>query len=172
MKTDVLIIGGGPAEFQKHKMDREEFFHFYLPQVNPDLTRRMENIEYVAQVHVIPNYSFQVRGFCGKGFICLGDAHRFIDPIFSFGISAALREAEFAIPHIMSYLRGERRDEANPFDAFRVIIPSARRCGRLILPSKARRNGLNAVRRRNRPRRQRTLLTLAGSWSTQSRFNQ
>ncbi len=106
------------AEFQKHKMDREEFFRFYLPQVNPDLTRRMENIEYVSKVHVIPNYSFQVRGFCGKGFICLGDAHRFIDPIFSFGISAALREAEFAIPHIMSYLRGERRDEANPFDAF------------------------------------------------------
>ena len=106
------------AEFQKHKMDREEFFRSYLPQINPDLTRRTENIEYLSKVHVIPNYSFQVRGFCGKGYICLGDAHRFIDPIFSFGISAALREAEFAIPHIMSYLRGERRGEANPFDAF------------------------------------------------------
>lgn len=106
------------AEFQKHKMDREEFFRHYMPQINPDLARRTENIEYTSKVHVIPNYSFQVRGFCGKGYICLGDAHRFIDPIFSFGISAAMREAEFAVPYIMSYLRGERRDEENPFDEF------------------------------------------------------
>jgi FADH2-dependent halogenase len=106
------------AEFQKHKQDREEFFRSYLPQINPELARRTENIEYLEKVHVIPNYSFQVRGFCGKGFICLGDAHRFIDPIFSFGLSAAVREAEFAVPHIVSYLKGERRDEANPFDAF------------------------------------------------------
>jgi 1H-pyrrole-2-carbonyl-[peptidyl-carrier protein] brominase len=106
------------AEFQKHKQDREEFFRNYLPQINPEIARRTENIEFVEKVHVIPNYSFQVRGFCGKGFICLGDAHRFIDPIFSFGLSAAVREAEFAVPHIVSYLKGERRDEANPFDAF------------------------------------------------------
>ncbi|HEY3661757.1 MAG TPA: NAD(P)/FAD-dependent oxidoreductase [Chthoniobacterales bacterium] len=105
------------AEFQKHNMGRDEFFRFYLPQINPELVRRTENIEYLGKVHVIPNYSFQVRSFCGKGYICLGDAHRFIDPIFSFGISAAMREAEFAIPHIVSYLRGERRDEANPFEA-------------------------------------------------------
>ena len=106
------------AEFQKHKQDREEFFRSYLPQINPEIVRRTENIEFVEKVHVIPNYSFQVRGFCGKGFICLGDAHRFIDPIFSFGLSAAVREAEFAVPHIVSYLKGARRDEANPFDAF------------------------------------------------------
>jgi FADH2-dependent halogenase len=106
------------AEFQKHQMDREEFFRHYLPLINPDLTRRTAEIEYVSKVHVIPNYSFQVRGYCGKGFICLGDAHRFIDPIFSFGLSAAMREAEFAVPHIISYLRGERRDAENPFDKF------------------------------------------------------
>lgn len=105
------------AEFLKHKQDREEFFRSYLPQINPEIARRTQNIEHVEKVHVIPNYSFQVRGFCGKGFICIGDAHRFIDPIFSFGLSATIREAEFAVPHILAYLNGERRGEANPFDA-------------------------------------------------------
>jgi 1H-pyrrole-2-carbonyl-[peptidyl-carrier protein] brominase len=105
------------AEFLKRNQDREEFFRAYLPQVNPEIARRTQEIEYVEAVHVIPNYSFQVRGFCGKGFICIGDAHRFIDPIFSFGLSATIREAEFAVPHVVSYLRGERRDEANPFDS-------------------------------------------------------
>jgi flavin-dependent dehydrogenase len=69
----------------------------------------------VEKVHVIPNYSYQVRRFCGKGFICIGDAHRFIDPIFSFGISATLRGAEFAVSHVLAYLGGKDRDLANPF---------------------------------------------------------
>jgi len=106
------------AEFQKRNQDREEFFRNYLSEIHPDLTRRTENLEYLEKVHVIPNYSFQVRNFCGKGYVCLGDAHRFIDPIFSFGISAAVREAEFAVPYIVSYLKGERRDAANPFEEF------------------------------------------------------
>jgi len=110
------------AEFVSHKQTPDEFFRAYLPKINPELARRIEDIEFVEKVHVIPNYSYQVRGFCGKGFICIGDAHRFIDPIFSFGLSATLREAEFAIPHVISYLKGERRDEANPFDAHQRFI--------------------------------------------------
>ncbi len=110
------------AEFLAHKQSPEEFFRSYLPTINPEVARRIANIEFVEKVHVIPNYSFQVRGFCGKGYICIGDAHRFIDPIFSFGLSATIREAEFAVPHVVSYLKGERRDEANPFDAHQRFV--------------------------------------------------
>jgi hypothetical protein len=59
-----------------------------------------------------------VRGFCGKAFICIGDAHRFVDPIFSFGLSTTLREAEFAVPHVVAYLNGQTGDAANPFDDY------------------------------------------------------
>jgi 1H-pyrrole-2-carbonyl-[peptidyl-carrier protein] brominase len=70
---------------------------------------------------VIPNYSYQVKGFCGKGFICLGDAHRFIDPIFSFRVTAAMREAQFAAPVIKAYLEGKGRDLANPFADYQLF---------------------------------------------------
>ncbi|MBA3831089.1 MAG: tryptophan 7-halogenase [Chthoniobacterales bacterium] len=103
------------AKFVEAKQTPEEFFLEYLPQINPDLARRVTGYKLVDNVRVIPNYSYQVRRFCGKGFICIGDAHRFIDPIFSFGLSATMREAEFAIPHILSYLKGERREDENPF---------------------------------------------------------
>ena len=103
------------AKFVESKQTPQEFFLDYLPQINPDLARRIADYELVDKVHVIPNYSYQVRRFCGKGYICVGDAHRFIDPIFSFGLSATMREAEFAIPHVISYLKGERRDHDNPF---------------------------------------------------------
>ena len=103
------------ATFQDSGQTPEEFFRSYLPEINPDLERRIVDIKLVENVHVIPNYSYQVRRFCGKGFICIGDAHRFIDPIFSFGLSATMREAEFAAPHVRAYLEGKGREQANPF---------------------------------------------------------
>jgi flavin-dependent dehydrogenase len=110
------------AEFSAHKQTPDEFFRHYLHEINPELTRRTQDIQYVEKVHVIPNYSFQVRGFCGKNFICIGDAHRFIDPIFSFGLSATLREAEFAVPHVVDFLRGKGRDKDNPFEEYQRFI--------------------------------------------------
>lgn len=103
------------AAFQESGQTTEEFFHSYLPDINPGLKRRSLDIKLIEKVHVIPNYSYQIRRFCGKGFICIGDAHRFIDPIFSFGLSATMREAEFAVPHVLAYLGGKGRDLANPF---------------------------------------------------------
>lgn len=103
------------AAFQESGQTTEEFFRSYLPEINPDLKRRSLDIKLIEKVHVIPNYSYQVRRFCGQGFICIGDAHRFIDPIFSFGLSATMREAEFAVPQVLQYLGGKGRDLANPF---------------------------------------------------------
>lgn len=114
---DVVSLGlvVPTATFQESMQTQEEFFRSALPAINPDLACRISDIKLIEKVHVIPNYSYQVRRFCGKGYICIGDAHRFIDPIFSFGISATLREAEFAVPHVLAYLEGKGRDLANPF---------------------------------------------------------
>jgi flavin-dependent dehydrogenase len=88
---------------------KEAFLRRELHELHPELARRLPRIEFVEDMHVIPNYSFQVRGFAGKGFICVGDSHRFIDPIFSFGIDAALHEAGFATETTMRHLAGEGR---------------------------------------------------------------
>ena len=65
-------------------------------------------------VHVIPNYSYQVNGF-SEGFICIGDAHRFIDPIFSFGLTVTMREGQFVAPIIRADPEGANLDKPNPF---------------------------------------------------------
>ena len=103
------------ATFQESGQTPHQFFLSRLPEINTVLSQRISDIQLIEKVHVIPNYSYQVRRFCGKGYICIGDAHRFIDPIFSFGISATLREAEFAVPHVLAYLGGKGRDLGNPF---------------------------------------------------------
>ena len=92
-----------------------------LRNLHPELSRRLPVVDLVEEVRAIPNYSYQVRDFCGKGFMCIGDAHRFVDPIFSFGLSAALREAEFAAPAVKAWLEGKNRDSENPFADYQLF---------------------------------------------------
>ena len=103
------------AYFQEKKESLRDFYIRELHELHPGLKQRIPEIKLAESVHVIPNYSFQVKKFCGKGFICIGDAHRFVDPIFSFGVTMAMWEGQLAAPHVKAYLNGERRDQANPF---------------------------------------------------------
>jgi hypothetical protein len=104
------------AEFVAKKQTPEEYFRSEVFNINPEIGRRVQKLDLAEKVHVIPNYSYQVRGFCGKGFICVGDAHRFIDPIFSFGVTVTMREAEQAAPIVRQYLEGKLDGKDNPFE--------------------------------------------------------
>ncbi len=123
LDNDVVSVGmvTPNADFLAKKQTPEAFFRNELYDINPELRNRIPNLNLVEKVHVIPNYSYQVRGFCGKGFICIGDAHRFIDPIFSFGLTVTMREAEFAAPIVRQYLEGKGRNGGNPFSEHQVF---------------------------------------------------
>lgn len=117
LDKDIVSVGVvTPSDyFLSQKMSTRDYLISELPKINPDIGRRIPEVKLVEDVHVIPNYSYQVKNFCGKGYICIGDAHRFIDPIFSFGLTVSMREAQFAAPRIREYLGGKDRDKANPF---------------------------------------------------------
>jgi flavin-dependent dehydrogenase len=108
------------AYFLDKKETKQAFLLRELHELNPDLKRRLPEVTFTEDVHVIPNYSFQVRQFCGKGFICIGDAHRFVDPIFSFGLGVSMKEAQLAAPLVKAYLAGAQRDLDNPFAAYQL----------------------------------------------------
>jgi FADH2-dependent halogenase len=120
---DVVSVGmvTPGEEFVRKKQTPEEYFRSELYNINPEIGRRIPQLDLVEKVHVIPNYSYQVRDFCGKGFICIGDAHRFIDPIFSFGVTVGMREAEFAAPIVRQYLEGKMEGKANPFEEHQML---------------------------------------------------
>jgi 1H-pyrrole-2-carbonyl-[peptidyl-carrier protein] brominase len=118
LDDEVTSIGVvSPSQyFLDTKESKEDFLRRELTERHPDLASRAEGAEFVEPVHVIPNYSFQVSNFTGKGFICVGDAHRFIDPIFSFGLYVTMKEASLAAGAVERYLAGEGRDLDNPFE--------------------------------------------------------
>jgi 1H-pyrrole-2-carbonyl-[peptidyl-carrier protein] brominase len=123
LDDDVMSVGVvSPSKyFLDTRESKEEFLKRELQERHPDLARRAANIEFVEPVHVIPNYSFQVSGFTGPGFICVGDAHRFIDPIFSFGLYVTMKEAGLVAAAVSAYLEGEGRDAARPFEQHEIL---------------------------------------------------
>ncbi len=110
------------AYFKEKKETKAQFLARELHELNPEMKRRIPEVKLIEETRSIPNYSFQVRRFGGKGFLCVGDSHRFIDPIFSFGLYVSIREARETANAAKAYLEGVGRDCANPFAAHEVQI--------------------------------------------------
>lgn len=106
-----------PSDYYRDtKEDMREFFLREIHKINPQLSVRVPDVSLVEEVRATSNYSYHIRRFTGKGFLCVGDAHRFIDPIFSFGLHFALTEGKLAADAIAGYLLdGVGQDQENPF---------------------------------------------------------
>jgi flavin-dependent dehydrogenase len=112
-----------PAAYFKEKNEsKPDFLRRELHEINPDLKRRVPDTTLHERVRSIANYSYQVRNFTGKGFICVGDAHRFVDPIYSFGLCISLEEARQAANAVKGYLDGKGRDDARPFADYEIEL--------------------------------------------------
>ncbi|HEY7097393.1 MAG TPA: NAD(P)/FAD-dependent oxidoreductase [Terriglobales bacterium] len=101
--------------FTSCKESKLDFLKREMLSLNPELTKRVQNIEFVEETRGISNYSYWIPKFVGDGFLCVGDSHRFIDPIFSLGLLFATKESEFAACAIHDYFSGKA---ANPHDPF------------------------------------------------------
>jgi len=97
-------------DFLKSGMDIETFFMSHTNR-NPNLTRAMRPARRVTDFKADGDYSYTLKNFVGDGYLIIGDAARFVDPIFSSGISVALHSAKFASERIVLAL------EANDFSA-------------------------------------------------------
>lgn len=81
-------------------------------------------------VSKIQGYSCDVSTLHGPGFALLGNAAEFLDPVFSSGVTIALKSAELAIPQVLKELSGGQTDWENEFakplkrgvDVFRVFV--------------------------------------------------
>jgi flavin-dependent dehydrogenase len=120
LDKDVVSIGVvTPSEyFTSRKLSKDEFLRQEMKTLNPELARRLQDVQLVEETRGISNYSYWIRKFVGKGFLCVGDSHRFIDPIFSLGLLFATKEAQFASEAIHDYLGGRAQDPDNPFAAY------------------------------------------------------
>jgi flavin-dependent dehydrogenase len=81
--------------FLGSKQSREAFFWDCL-RTREDLWARVERARKVRPLKEEADYSYAMTQFTGDRYLLLGDAARFVDPIFSTGVSIALNSARFA----------------------------------------------------------------------------
>jgi flavin-dependent dehydrogenase len=84
---------------KEYRQDIEAYFQMGI-QSNPDLEYAMSNAVRVNDYKTEGDYSYTMTSFVGNGYVCIGDAARFVDPIFSSGVSVALYSAKYASEQI------------------------------------------------------------------------
>lgn len=113
--TDEITSIGVVAEksvFQEARTGREDWFRHHIG-TTPDIAHAMEDAKQVTDFKTEADYSYSMRKFVGNGWMLAGDAARFVDPIFSSGVSVACESAKHASETIIEALRtGDRSEHA------------------------------------------------------------
>lgn len=89
------------ANFSGGKDDREEFF-WDCVKTRPELYEALQKATRVRPFKPEGDYSYAMKQVCGDGFVLIGDAARFVDPIFSSGVSVAMNGARLATKDIVA----------------------------------------------------------------------
>ncbi len=71
----------------------------------PGVVRRIAGSRQVGRYHVAKEFSYTTRQHAGDGWVLVGDAFGFIDPIYSSGVFLALKSGELAADAIIDGLR-------------------------------------------------------------------
>lgn len=69
---------------------------------------RMQDAVAVEPVRATGNYSYRSERLWGDGYLLVGDAYAFVDPVFSSGVYLAMSGAERALPVVRAALSGNR----------------------------------------------------------------
>lgn len=107
MQNGVTSVGlvTSKEDFQTSGASHEEFFDS-LAGRNLTLRQAVAGATRIRPWWVEGDYSYSMDRVAGPGWLMVGDAHRFVDPIFSSGLDAALHSAVFARDAILPVVRG------------------------------------------------------------------
>ena len=78
-------------------------------QLSNNTKHILSDAERIRDWYVEGDYSYKMDRFTGDGWMLVGDAARFVDPIFSSGVSVAVNSAKFAFEALDDALQGRRR---------------------------------------------------------------
>jgi flavin-dependent dehydrogenase len=100
---------------------------------------RIAEAEAVMPAQATGNYSYLSDRMCGPGYLLIGDAIAFIDPVFSSGVYLAMNSAERAIAVAEAGLTGnsgEYRRACRRYDFFGYYTEANKRTGFIPYQSK------------------------------------
>ncbi|AIF46164.1 NAD(P)/FAD-dependent oxidoreductase [Dyella japonica] len=108
----VMSVGAvcWPDYLKQRKGCTKAFLQNTLRQ-NEALWKRLEQAELIGdEVRVTGNYSYDSTQMAGRGWILVGDAFAFLDPVFSSGVYLAMTSADLAVDVVDGALRDPARE--------------------------------------------------------------
>lgn len=97
--------------FEDRSRSLEDIFNWQLERC-PAVAKRIEGAERVAQYYTTKDYSYRSNRFAGPGWVLVGDAYGFLDPIYSSGLQLAFRSGMNAADAVAEGLRNNDLSEA------------------------------------------------------------
>lgn len=105
INDEITSIGvvAARSEYQGQSGGVEGFFQTAL-DTNPKLSAATASARRINDLKGEVNYSYSLERVCGDGWLAIGDAARFLDPVFSSGVSVAMHSARLAAERIQTGL--------------------------------------------------------------------
>lgn len=69
---------------------------------------RFQNAVQVGRVRMLKDLAYETKQFCGDGWLSVGDANFFVDPLYSSGVQVAHSTAEYAADIVDEFLKNNR----------------------------------------------------------------
>jgi hypothetical protein len=112
LPDDVMSVGlvGTRSFFRTRTEDLDGFFARAVA-ASPSVAERMANAEPIGPLVATANYSYDSRRCAGDGYILIGDAAAFIDPLFSSGVMMAMSSAALGAEAVHAWLDDRRSGE-------------------------------------------------------------
>ena len=109
LPDNVMSVGvvSYPQYLKTREGSLDEFLGKTLDGI-AEIRYRLRGAEAILPAQATGNYSYYARRSVGRGFMLVGDAYAFIDPVFSSGVYLAMSSAERAIPVAEAWLCGNR----------------------------------------------------------------
>ena len=102
--VSVGVVAGYDYLFKDRHTKDPEAIYFEEVARCPGLQSRIASAEKTAPVRVAKEYSYRSRQVAGDGWVLVGDAFGFLDPLYSSGILLALKSGELAADAIAAAL--------------------------------------------------------------------
>ncbi|NDC53755.1 MAG: NAD(P)/FAD-dependent oxidoreductase [Planctomycetia bacterium] len=102
--VSVGVVAGYDYLFKDRDTKDPEAIYFEEAARCPGLQSRIAAAERAAPIRVAKEYSYRSRDVAGDGWVLVGDAFGFLDPLYSSGILLALKSGELAADAIVAAL--------------------------------------------------------------------
>lgn len=113
LPDNVMSVGAvcTPDYLKQRRGDLDQFLRDTVC-AHPEAARRMQGAEPASEAEATGNYSYLCSRIAGPGWVMVGDAYAFVDPIFSSGVFLAMHGAEKAADMVDQCLRQPRQEAA------------------------------------------------------------